>query len=153
MNAEVLESLTRLAVTLTKLNEREYHTGTIDGDDTTKDITEATAAMSLSSQQSTPSSNEQQQEEKEQQAIGYWRSLPTEVTAAYQLLADGAEYIHATSTKYALVGKIDSHEGGNLALELRKGAQLIGTGTLLLFSPECGSSRSLRHYVKQSSRA
>eukprot|EP00985_Skeletonema_marinoi_P009630 scaffold4485_cov153-Skeletonema_marinoi.AAC.5 len=153
MNAEVLESLTRLADTLTKLNEREYHTGTIDGDDTTKDITEATAAMSLSSQQSTPSSNEQQREEEEQQTIGYWRSLPTEVTAAYQLLADGAEYIHATSTKYALVGKIDSHEGGNLALELRKGAQLIGTGTLLLFSPECGSSRSLRHYVKQSSRA
>lgn len=152
MNAEVLESLTRLADTLSKLDERQYHTGTIDGDDTTQDITEAAAALSISSDQSTPSSNEQEQQ-SEQQTIGYWRSLPTEVTAAYQLLADGAEYIHATSTKYALVGKVDSHEGGSLALELRKGAQLIGTGTLLLFSPECGSSRSLRHYVKQSSRA
>ena len=148
MNAEVLDSLTRLADTLSKLDERHYHIGTIDDD--AKDITEATAAMSLSPQQSI---QEQQQPEQQQQTIGYWRSLPTEVTAAYQLLSDGAEYIHATSTKYALVGKVDSHEGGSLALELRKGAQLIGTGTLLLFSPECGSSRSLRHYVKQSSRA
>lgn len=144
MNAEVLESLTRLADTLSKLDERQYHTGTIDADDVdgTEDITEA------------PNEEEQQQQEEQRQTtIGYWRSLPTEVIAAYQLLADGAEYIHATSTKYALVGKVDSHEGGNLAFELRKGAQLIGTGTLLLFSPECGSSRSLRHYVKQSSRA
>lgn len=153
MNAEVLESLTRLADTLSKLDERQYHIGTIDVDGVdTEDITEATAAMSLSPQQSIPSTNEREQQ-SEQQAIGYWRSLPTEVTAAYQILADGAEYVHATSTKYALVGKVDSHEGGSLALELRKGAQLIGTGTLLLFSPECGSSRSLRHYVKQASRA
>lgn len=144
MNAEVLESLTRLADTLSKLDERHC---IIDGDGTEDVITKATAAMSLSSQQSTSSPNE------DKQTIGYWRSLPTEVTAAYQILADGAEYIHATSTKYALVGKVDSHEGGNLAFELQKGAQLIGTGTLLLFSPECGSSRSLRHYVKQSSRA
>lgn len=148
MNAEVLDSLTRLADKLSKLDERHFHIGTIDGDDA-KDITEATAAMSLSPQRSI----QEQHQPEQQQTIGYWRSLPTEVTAAYQLLSDGAEYIHATSTKYALVGKVDSHEGGSLALELRKGAQLIGTGTLLLFSPECGSSRSLRHYVKQSSRA
>mmetsp|Transcript_15647 Transcript_15647/g.31833 ORF Transcript_15647/g.31833 Transcript_15647/m.31833 type:complete len:559 (-) Transcript_15647:51-1727(-) len=85
--------------------------------------------------------------------LSHWRVLTTEVEAAYKLLNDGAEYIHATSTKYALVGKVDSKEGGNLAVELRKGAELIGTGTLLLFSPTSGASRSLRHYVKQSSRA
>jgi hypothetical protein len=153
MNAEVLHSLTRLADTLSKLDERHYYTGNIDGDDgSTDEITAATASMSLSSQPSTSSSPNSDTKDQTP-TIGYWRTLPTEVTAAYQLLSDGAEYIHATSTKYALVGKIDSAEGGKLAAELRKGAQLMGTGTLLLFSPECGSSRSLRHFVKQSSRA
>ena len=154
MNAEVLQSLTRLADTLAKLDERHYYTGNIDGDDGngTDEITAAAAAMSLSSQPSTSSSRKSDTNDQAS-TIGYWRTLPTEVTAAYQLLSDGAEYIHATSTKYALVGKIDSAEGGKLAVELRKGAQLMGTGTLLLFSPECGSSRSLRHFVKQSSRA
>eukprot|EP00584_Thalassiosira_punctigera_P002836 CAMPEP_0172531946 /NCGR_PEP_ID=MMETSP1067-20121228/5164_1 /TAXON_ID=265564 ORGANISM="Thalassiosira punctigera, Strain Tpunct2005C2" /NCGR_SAMPLE_ID=MMETSP1067 /ASSEMBLY_ACC=CAM_ASM_000444 /LENGTH=586 /DNA_ID=CAMNT_0013316389 /DNA_START=27 /DNA_END=1787 /DNA_ORIENTATION=+ len=85
--------------------------------------------------------------------LSHWRMLPLPVTSAHKLLDDGAEYIHATSTKYALVGKIDSKEGGNLAVELRKGAELIGTGALLFFSRSCGSSRSLRRYVKQSSRA
>eukprot|EP00579_Thalassiosira_antarctica_P018778 CAMPEP_0201933136 /NCGR_PEP_ID=MMETSP0903-20130614/30904_1 /ASSEMBLY_ACC=CAM_ASM_000552 /TAXON_ID=420261 /ORGANISM="Thalassiosira antarctica, Strain CCMP982" /LENGTH=513 /DNA_ID=CAMNT_0048472961 /DNA_START=54 /DNA_END=1591 /DNA_ORIENTATION=+ len=85
--------------------------------------------------------------------LSHWRTLPLQVTSAYKILNDGAEYIHATSTKYTLVGKIDIKEGGNLAVELRKGAELIGTATLLLFSPSCGSSRSLRHYVKQSSRS
>ncbi|KAL7530247.1 hypothetical protein ACHAXR_003385 [Thalassiosira sp. AJA248-18] len=85
--------------------------------------------------------------------LSHWRTLPLPVSSAYQILTDGAQYLHATSTKYALVGKVDSHEGGNLAIELRKGAELIGTATLLLFSPSCGSSRSLRKYVKQSSRA
>ena len=84
--------------------------------------------------------------------ISHWRTLPSIVTEAYKLLTDGAEYIHATSTKYTLVGKVDTKEGGNLAIELRKGAELIGTGTLLLYSQSHGSSRSLRHYIKQSSR-
>jgi hypothetical protein len=144
MTVEVIESLTRLADVLSTLDERNYHNGKVAIDD----ITEATAVLSISSQQSTPTLPN----EAKEQSIGYWRSLPTEVTTAFQLLNDGAEYIHATSTKYALVGKVDSEEGGKLALELRKGAELIGTGTLLLFSPDYGSSRSLRHYVKQSSR-
>ena len=85
--------------------------------------------------------------------ISHWRTLPLTTTSAYKILNDGASYIHATSTKYTLVGKVDTTEGANLALELRKGAELIGTATLLFYSPNCGSSRSLRHYTKQSSRA
>ncbi|KAL7526870.1 hypothetical protein ACHAWF_001947, partial [Thalassiosira exigua] len=85
--------------------------------------------------------------------LSHWRTLPLSASSAYSLLDDGASYLHATSTKYALVGKVDPLEGGKLSEELRKGAELIGTGTLLLFSESCGSSRSLRHYVKQSSRA
>ena len=50
--------------------------------------------------------------------ISHWRILPLEVESVYQLLNDGAEYIHATSTKYALVGKVDLKEGGNLAVRL-----------------------------------
>lgn len=86
-------------------------------------------------------------------SLSHWRTLPLHVSSAYQLLSDGASYIHATATKYTLVGKVDSKEGGHLALELRKGAELVGTGTLLLFSASCGSSRSLRRYVKLASRA
>lgn len=138
MNTEVLQSLTRLADKLAKLNETSYHE---EHDDEL--INNGTASISLD-------------ENTSQHAplpISHWRTLPPHVQSAYKLLNDGAEYIHATSTKYTLVGKVDHNEGGNLAIELRKGAELIGTGTLLLYSKSYGSSRSLKHYVKQSSRA
>ena len=170
MNAEVIKSLSNLADTLSKLDERNYYTGSLDGDDDTQEqeqeqeeqhLVDATAAISLSTdnddQPQLPQiiSSQQVVEQpaaRQCQSITYWRNLPTEVQAAYTLLTNGADYIHATSTKYTLVSKVDSTEGANLSLELRKGAQHIGTGTLLLFSRECGSSRSLRHYVKQASR-
>lgn len=57
--------------------------------------------------------------------LSHWRVLTTEVEAAYKLLNDGAEYIHATSTKYALVGKVDSKEGGNLAVSPRRNYSIL----------------------------
>lgn len=142
LNLQVLQSLTRLADTLAKLDETSYydHTNTANNEEF---IEEKVAALTISDDNITEGVA----------VIGHWRTLPANVQSAYQLLNDGANYIHATSTKYTLVGKVDTKEGSNLAVELRKGAELIGTGTLLLYSKQYGSSRSLKHYIKQYSRS
>jgi methyl-accepting chemotaxis protein len=52
-----------------------------------------------------------------------------------------------------LVSKIDyEKEGGNLAVELRKGAELIATATLAIFSAETGCGPSVKRYTKQYAR-
>jgi len=164
LNAQVLQSLTRLANTLAKLDETSYH----DADNANNEqlIEEKVAALNISDNDSAERVAAVSQTEQSQDTaatstltklptipISHWRALPQNVQSAYQLLNDGATYIHATSTKYTLVGKVDTQEGSNLAVELRKGAELIGTGTLLLYSKQYGSSRSLKHYIKQYSRA
>jgi len=144
LNAQALQSLTRLADTLAKLDETSVHDA--DTANSEECIEEKVAALNISTSSSTLT-------KLPTIPISYWRTLPQSVESAYQLLNDGANYIHATSTKYTLVGKVDTQEGSNLAVELRKGAELIGTGTLLLYSKQYGSSRSLKHYIKQYSRS
>jgi len=144
LNAQVLQSLTRLADTLAKLDETSVHDA--DTANSEECIEEKVAALNISTSSSTLT-------KLPTIPISHWRTLPQNLQTAYQLLNDGATYIHATSTKYTLVGKVDTQEGSNLAVELRKGAELIGTGTLLLYSKQYGSSRSLKHYIKQYSRS
>ena len=143
LNAQVLQSLTRLADTLAKLDETSVH----DADTANNEecIEKKVAALNISTSSTLT--------KLPTIPISHWRALPSAVKSAYQLLNDGATYIHATSTKYTLVGKVDTQEGSNLAVELRKGAELLGTGTLLLYSKQYGSSRSLKHYIKQYSRS
>mmetsp|Transcript_46680 Transcript_46680/g.98093 ORF Transcript_46680/g.98093 Transcript_46680/m.98093 type:complete len:511 (-) Transcript_46680:248-1780(-) len=173
LNGQVLEALTRLADTIAHL-EVASNNDAVTGDTTAtdaagevSDLAKETASLKLNdaddaaeatTSSASPTSDASPAPSKSTLTppalpISHWRKLPLQAVSAYKILNDGAEYIHATSTKYTLVGKVDSKEGGNLAVELRKGAELIGTGTLLFFSQPCGSSRSLRHYVKQSSRA
>lgn len=123
-----------------------------DGNDSTEQVVAAASSTEKDAMPCTPTLQQFSLTKLPALPISHWRTLPSIVTEAYKLLTDGAEYIHATSTKYTLVGKVDTKEGGNLAIELRKGAELIGTGTLLLYSQSHGSSRSLRHYIKQFSR-
>ncbi|KAL9178903.1 hypothetical protein ACHAXT_011876 [Thalassiosira profunda] len=163
LNAEVLAALTRLAETLAKLDEARDDVGACidgDGESGADELVDATAGMALQDDEAAhPSASKREPQlpaaslSPPALPLSHWRTLPLPVASAYDILHDGASYLHATSTKYTLVGKVDDKEGGNLAVELRKGAELVGTATLLLFSPSCGSSRSLRHYVKQSSRA
>ena len=48
--------------------------------------------------------------------LSHWRELNDEVNSAYKMLFDGAELIHATSTKYTLVGKIDINDGSRFSV-------------------------------------
>ena len=177
LNSEVLSSLNRLADKLSELDDEQASPSCLSGDCDVElavaavaaldlaggdgDDTTSVAAVSEESVPQIPSDDEGSRHNLQSAdpltspgpALSHWRTLPLQVQSAYQLLSDGADYIHATSTKYTLVTKVDAKEGGNLALELRKGAELVGAGTLLLYSPGCGSSRSLKRYTKQFARA
>jgi hypothetical protein len=48
--------------------------------------------------------------------FSHWRVPPEAVTTAYDYMDKGTELVKATSTKYTLVGKIDSTEGSKLAV-------------------------------------
>ena len=122
-NTSTLESLRRLAVTLSDLNEASNNKHKTDGQKST--------GLPLS----------------------HWRELPIDVSAAYMMFDDGSELIRATSTKYTLVGKINAAEGAKLAGDLRKGCELISTGVLVLYSHPTGCGRSARYFARQSSRA
>ena len=169
LNNEVLASLNRLADKLSQLDDEPASQSCPLGDCDVESAVAAVAALDLAgsddgdnatsaatvSEESSPQipSDDEGPLASPGPALSHWRTLPLQVQSAYQLLSDGADYIHATSTKYTLVTKVDAKEGGNLALELRKGAELVGAGTLLLYSPGCGSSRSLKRYTKQFARA
>lgn len=166
LNAQVLAALNRLANTLALLDETTSVQSCALADDDCDDLIKGTAAMSIAEEDDDNTQKRtdndfiaqlkatQQLSVLPSESISHWRTLPPNVSSAYQLLVDGASYIHATSTKYTLISNTGhNQESGNLAVELRKGAELLGTGTLLLFSESCGSSRSLKHYVKLHARA
>ncbi|KAL3788818.1 hypothetical protein HJC23_006271 [Cyclotella cryptica] len=158
LNTKVLDALTRLAETLAQLDERGFKdvgesssspAQRLHGHETAMDeITRTSAALTLSQ----ADSNAPQSTAPTTQ-LSHYRIQPPALVEAYALLTTGSQYIHATSTKYTLVSKIDYEtEGGNLAVELRKGAELLGTATLAVFSPEMGCGPSAKRYVKQFSR-
>ena len=145
LNTEVLSALTRLADTLARLKERGSLSTQIDqsNNSTIEQITQCASELSLDEQRNSQQSIQ----------IKHYRTQPPSLVEAYTLLQTGAQYIHATSTKYTLVSKIDYQtEGGNLATELRKGAELLATATLSIFSPETGCGPSTKKYVKQFTR-
>ena len=86
-------------------------------------------------------------------SIKYWKTIPEDVTQAYQMMKDGSELIKATSTKYTLLGKINVEDGSQMCNDLRKGCEWIATAALIIHQPSAGCGRSTRQYVKQSSRA
>ncbi len=150
LNAQVLASLNRLAATLAQLDETKSVQPRCAVED---ELVKGTSTMSLTDNGDIDNTLKNSSV-LPTRSISHWRTLPPEVTSAHQLLADGASYIHATSTKYTLISNTGhNQESGNLAVELRKGAEFLGTGSLLLFSASCGASRSLKHYVKLNVRA
>mmetsp|Transcript_59575 Transcript_59575/g.88486 ORF Transcript_59575/g.88486 Transcript_59575/m.88486 type:complete len:415 (+) Transcript_59575:60-1304(+) len=88
----------------------------------------------------------------ESTTLSHYRHLTNEVSEAHEMMTSGAELIKATSTKYTLVGKVDVAEGAKLTQDLRKGAELVSTGVLVLFDSSIGASRSYRAHAKQSAR-
>eukprot|EP00970_Alexandrium_tamarense_P020625 scaffold15445_cov221-Alexandrium_tamarense.AAC.6 len=148
LNVQVLESLSRLAETLAQLDERG------DGSSSVDELTKFAASLNMTDSTTTARPSTQSPSSTPNTNLSHYRTLPSTVTTAYTLLTDGSNYIHATSTKYTLVSKIDYiKEGGNLALELQKGIELIATATLGVFDRGSGCSCSLKKYVKQYARA
>jgi len=85
--------------------------------------------------------------------LSHYRHLPDGVAQAYELLQQGAALVYNTSTKYTLMGKINTEEQSKMAKDLLKGCQYVGTGCLVLHDNHSGCACSTRKHAKQASRA
>jgi hypothetical protein len=83
--------------------------------------------------------------------LSHYRELPNDVKTAYDLLDQGASLVHATSTKYTLVGKISIQDQKTLAADLQRGCELIGAATHSLLQDGTGCSRSVRQTALKAS--
>jgi hypothetical protein len=85
--------------------------------------------------------------------LSHYRQLPSDVKTAYDLMMQGAQVIHATSTKYTLVGKAAASEQYKLVADLLRGCELIGAGTHVFLQDDSGCSRSVRHSAVRAALA
>ena len=84
----------------------------------------------------------------------YRQPFPSDVATAYDLLRQGAQVVHSTSTKYTLVGKTHPEEQKKtLTKDLLKGCELIGAASHILFQDPSGSSRAVRRATQRASLA
>jgi cell division septum initiation protein DivIVA len=83
--------------------------------------------------------------------LSHYQQLPDAVSQAYALLTNGAQLVHATSTKYTLLRK--DHHREELAQELLRGCQSLGAGCFALHDDASGCARSVRAYSKHACRA
>jgi hypothetical protein len=86
-------------------------------------------------------------------SLSHYRVLPDATKEAYEILQQGASLIHGSSTKYTLLGKIDTVEQTKISQDLMQGCELIATACLVLHEKHSGSSLSLRKHVIQACRA
>ena len=85
--------------------------------------------------------------------LSHYRTLPNSVQEFYNLLQQGAGLVHATSTKYTLMGKLDTAEQTKICADLLRGCQYLATGCLALHDPVTGCARSVRNHARQAVRA
>uniref|UniRef100_A0A7S2UAH1 Cyclin-D1-binding protein 1-like N-terminal domain-containing protein n=2 Tax=Attheya septentrionalis TaxID=420275 RepID=A0A7S2UAH1_9STRA len=126
-----------------------------DGQDANRKFLESLQRLAAMLKDLDEKSTKQQKQGVEPRGLplSHWRELTSEVEGAYQMLTGGAALVHSTSTKYTLVGKIDSVEGAKLSGDLLKGCELVGTATLVIFDPNVGCGQSMRCFLKRSSRS
>lgn len=85
--------------------------------------------------------------------LSHYRHMPEVATQSYDLLQQGAQLVHGTSTKYTLLAKLDVKEQSRMTQDLLRGCQLLGTGCVVLHDDQSGCARSTRHHCKQAVRA
>jgi Grap2 and cyclin-D-interacting len=81
-------------------------------------------------------------DDNEDKALHCWthyRVLPPEVRQSYEMLEQGAQLVHATSTKFALMAKIDGGKSHEMAHDLLRGCSWVGTACLVL-DPRLGGA-------------
>ena len=79
--------------------------------------------------------------------LTHYRQIPPSLQAAYQCLDDGANLIHATSTKHALLFNIEAASDSttssatlDTASDLLRGCQLVATGATVVAQQCCASA-------------
>ncbi|CAB9517662.1 Phosphatidylserine synthase [Seminavis robusta] len=85
--------------------------------------------------------------------LGHYQDIPNDIQQSYEYMQQGASLVHATSTKYTLVGKLSPKDAAKVAQDLLKGCQLIATGALVISNDAYGCARSTRHYTNQAARS
>ncbi|GKY98962.1 hypothetical protein MPSEU_000851900 [Mayamaea pseudoterrestris] len=86
--------------------------------------------------------------------LSHYRAIPSSLQNAFDLLQQAASSIHANSTKFALMGKIDVSQATEMARDtLLPGCQWICTGALVVHQDSTGCTKSLRHAIKRATRA
>ncbi|CAJ1923451.1 unnamed protein product [Cylindrotheca closterium] len=85
--------------------------------------------------------------------LSHFREIPKDVQIAYNLLHEGAALVHATSTKYTLVGKISIEDQKILSADLQRGCEVLGAATHSLLQDCTGCSRSVRQATRKASLA
>lgn len=84
----------------------------------------------------------------------HYQDIPDDIQQSYELMLQGASLVHATSTKYTLVGKATApNEQEKIAQDLLKGCQFIGAGALVIGDQSYGCCRSTRVHTKRACRA
>lgn len=84
---------------------------------------------------------------------GHYQEIPNDVQQSYLVMQQGASLVHATSTKYTLMGKFSAEEQNKIAQDLLKGCQFIATGALVIGATSYGCCRSTRVHTKRAARA
>ncbi len=86
--------------------------------------------------------------------LSHYRHPPELVKAGYQMMKEGSQLVHSTSTKYTLVGNINVMEGSKIASDLRQGCELVATGAMMICCDDhLGMCRSARKYAKFGARS
>jgi hypothetical protein len=86
-------------------------------------------------------------------SLSHYREVPSDVKKAYELVQQGASVVHATSTKYTLIGKVAIAEQKKLGSDLLRGCELIGAAIHVFFQDASGCSRSVRHSALRAALA
>ena len=91
-------------------------------------------------------------EDRKSHTLGHYKEIPKNVQQSYDVMQKGASLVHATSTKYTLLGKLSAEEQERIAQDLLRGCQLVATGALVIFDNSYGCCRSTRFHSKRAAR-
>jgi hypothetical protein len=84
--------------------------------------------------------------------LSHYRQLPDQVVQAYDLLSNGATLIHATATKFTLMGKIDFAKTQSIQEQLLQGCELVATGCIAICSDGTGCALPTRRHARSAAR-
>jgi Grap2 and cyclin-D-interacting len=86
--------------------------------------------------------------------LSHYQEIPNDIEESYHCMLQGATLVHATATKYTLLGKLSLEEASTtVSPDLLRGCQYIATGAMVIGMDHYGCCRSTRFHVKRAARA